>query len=92
MRKQFTMKQTIEALLSDPTAVLSIFPMSAFTEASACVRINIRNGKPNGPAYFNHFTVRIDSARKIHADVEAGKYPTLKVVRNYRDTIISQSV
>ena len=92
MRKQFTKQQTIEALLSDPIATLSLFPMSAFSEASACIKVNILNGHPDHPVYFNHFTVRIDTARKIQEAVEAGKYPTLKAVQNYRDIVISQSV
>lgn len=92
MRKQFTKQQAIEALLSDPLATLSLFPISAFSEASACIKVNIRNGHPDHPVYFNHFTVRIDTARKIQEAVESGKYPTLKAVQNYRDTIISQSV
>ena len=92
MRKAFSKQQTIEALLSDPTAALLISPTSAFSMASACIRINIRNDRTDLPAYHNYFTVRIDTARKIRDAVEAGQYPTLKVARDYRDFIISQFV
>lgn len=92
MRKQFTMQETIEALLSDPKSSLHITPYrcNGFN-ASAFIEIFIKRGE-GVEDYRNLFTVRIDTARKIRNAVEAGKYPTLKVTRQYGDHIVKQSV
>lgn len=93
MRKQFTKQQTIEALLSDPLAILFIYPYRGGSPAFASIRVNIRNGYPDQPKYINHFPVRIDTARKIREAVIAGKYPTLKGnITKHAETAIGQSV